>query len=79
MAGVFVAEGLGGSGLAEGVTMSAQVTTQVIGVVATVVWCAIATFILLKLTGAIVGLRVEPDGETEGLDITEHDERGYIL
>jgi Amt family ammonium transporter len=79
LAGVFVAEGLGGSGLAEGVTMSAQVTTQVIGVVATVVWCAIATFILLKLTGAIVGLRVEPDGETEGLDITEHDERGYIL
>ena len=79
LAGVFVVEGLGGSGLAEGVTMSAQVTTQVIGVLATAAWCAIATFILLKLTGAMVELRVESDGETEGLDITEHNERGYIL
>ena len=59
--------------------MTAQVTTQVIGVVATVAWCAVVTFILLKIVDALVGLRVSPEMETEGLDLSEHDERGYNL
>ena len=79
LAGVFVAESWGGSGYAEGVTMASQLGTQAIGVVATLVWCAVVTFVLLKLTGALVGLRVTPEHETEGLDLSEHDERGYIL
>ena len=79
LAGVFVVEGLGGAGLGEGVTMASQVTTQVIGVVATVVWCAVLTFVVLKITDAIVGLRVTEEAETEGLDLSEHDERSYIL
>ena len=79
LAGVFVAERFGGSGYADGVTMGAQLTTQFTGVIATVAWCAVMTFILLKVTQAIVGLRVTPDVETEGLDLAEHDERGYIL
>ena len=79
LAGVFVAESLGGAGLAEGQTMMSQVFTQVIGVVATTVWCGVVTFVLLKLVQAIVGLRVTSEAETEGLDLREHDERGYIL
>lgn len=79
LAGVFVAEQFGGSGYAEGVTMMSQLTTQLIGVVATVLWCGVLTFVLLKLTQALVGLRVTTEAETEGLDVTEHDERGYIL
>ncbi|MGE4616318.1 MAG: ammonium transporter, partial [Gammaproteobacteria bacterium] len=79
LTGVFVAERFGGAGLAEGTTMTAQVTTQVIGVVATVAWCAVVTFILLKIVDALVGLRVSPEMETEGLDLSEHDERGYNL
>ncbi len=79
LAGVFAAEALGGVGYADGVTMSAQVGTQLIGVVATLIWCGIATWLLLKLTQALVGLRVAPEVETEGLDLAEHDERGYIL
>lgn len=79
LAGVFISEQFGGTGFAEGVTMGSQLTTQAIGVVATMVWCAIATFVLLKLTQALVGLRVTSDIETEGLDLAEHDERGYIL
>ena len=59
--------------------MMSQVTTQLIGVVATVVWCGGATFVLLKITQGVVGLRVTPEIETEGLDLAEHDERGYIL
>ena len=79
LTGVFVAERFGGAGLAEGTTMTAQVTTQVIGVVATVAWCAVVTFILLKIVDALIGLRVSPEMETEGLDLSEHDERGYNL
>ena len=34
---------------------------------------------ILKVVGAMVGLRVDKDEETEGLDITQHDERGYNI
>jgi Amt family ammonium transporter len=79
LAGVFVSESLGGIGYAEGMNMGSQLLTQAVGVIATAVWCGVATWLLLKLTQAVVGLRVAPERETEGLDIGEHDERGYIL
>ena len=79
MAGIFVSAGLGGAGYADGMTMGSQVGVQLIGIVFTVVFTAVVTFIILKVVDAIVGLRVDEDTETEGLDITEHDERGYIL
>jgi Amt family ammonium transporter len=78
-AGIVVSESLGGKGLAEGVSQGSQIATQLLGIGATVVWCGVVTFILLKLTQAVVGLRVTPEVETEGLDLGEHDERGYIL
>lgn len=79
MAGIFVSAGLGGAGLAEGMTISSQVGVQLKGIIATAGWTAVATFIILKLVDAIIGLRVSEDEETEGLDIAQHDERGYIL
>lgn len=79
MAGIFVAAGLGGAGLAEGVSMGGQITVQLIGIVATIVWTAVITYITLKVVDVMIGLRVNNEQETEGLDITEHDERGYIL
>jgi Amt family ammonium transporter len=79
LAGVVVAPGLGGKGLAEGVTLIDQITVQLIGIFAVGAYCAVLTFVLLKLTQALVGLRVMPEAETEGLDTAEHDERGYIL
>lgn len=79
MAGVFAAESLGGAGYAEGVSMAQQVGVQAIGVVATLVWCGVLSFVLLKLVGMLVGLRVTNEYETQGLDLSEHDERGYIL
>jgi Amt family ammonium transporter len=78
LAGVFVAI-LGGVGLAEGMTIGSQVGVQFVGVAATFVWCAVATWIILKLIDAIIGLRVTGDQETEGLDIVLHDETGYNL
>ena len=81
MAGVFSATGLGvfsGYGFADGISsMGGQLYVQLIGVVATVVFTAVVTYVILKLVGALLGLRVDEDQETQGLDITMHEERGY--
>ena len=77
MAGVFAAASLGGVGFGEGGTMSGQVTTQVIGVGATVIWSAIVTWIIVKVTEGAVGLRATDDEITEGLDLSYHGERDY--
>lgn len=79
LAGVLVASQFGGAGLADGMTIGSQVGIQVTGVIATLVWTAVATFIILKVIDAITGLRVSEDDEMEGLDLTQHDERGYSL
>jgi Amt family ammonium transporter len=79
LAGVFAAESLGGLGLAEGVSITDQVGVQVLGVVATALWCGGLTFIILKILDIVIGLRVSVEQETEGLDLVEHDERGYII
>jgi Amt family ammonium transporter len=52
---------------------------QFIAVAATVVWSCAATFGLLKLVDAMVGLRVQPDVEREGLDVNLHGEAGYAI
>jgi Amt family ammonium transporter len=79
MAGIFVSAGLGGAGFAEGMTMGSQVGVQLTGVIATLVYTGVVTFVILKLVDAVTGLRVTDEQETEGLDINQHDERGYIL
>ena len=74
---VFSATALDGLGLDEGVTISNQLVTQVLGLLVTVVWTAIASFVLLKVVNVISPLRVSDDEETEGLDLVLHKERGY--
>jgi Amt family ammonium transporter len=70
---------LGGVGYGEGVTMASQFGVQFTGVAVTLVWSAVASFILVKITQALVGLRVRQDVETQGLDLTTHGEAGYNL
>ena len=77
LTGVFSAESLGGTGLAEGVSIGGQVWVQIISVVFTVVWCAIATAIAMLLAKFTVGLRVSEESERVGLDITTHGESAY--
>lgn len=79
LAAVFASENFGGVGYADGMTMGSQLGVQAVGVIATLVYCAIATFVILKVVGMFVGLRVTDEIETQGLDLSEHDERGYIL
>jgi Amt family ammonium transporter len=81
MAGVFSATSLGvfsGYGFADGISsMGGQLYVQFIGVIATVVFTAFMTWVILKVVGALLGLRVSEEDETQGLDITMHEERGY--
>jgi Amt family ammonium transporter len=79
---VFASGSLGafsGLGLPEGRSIIGQLGTQAIGAIATLVWCAVFTLLILKFVGAIFGLRVSEEEETEGLDIVLHEERGYNL
>ena len=76
-AGLFIASEWGGSGLAEGMTTVGQITAQAIGVVSVFAWTAFASWLLLKLVGLVTPLRVSDEEETEGLDISQHEERGY--
>jgi Amt family ammonium transporter len=79
LTGVFAAAALGGAGYAEGQTMGGQVLVQLGGVLATAVWSGVLTWVLLKVTDAVVGMRVAGDEETEGLDTVLHNEKGYNL
>ncbi|MGI9500772.1 MAG: ammonium transporter [Geminicoccaceae bacterium] len=69
----------GGLGLSEGQTAAGQFGVQVIALLAVAVWTAILTYIIVKVVGALVGLRVSEEVEIEGLDIRVHGERGYEL
>ena len=84
MAGVFSATSLGvfsGYGFADGIdSMGGQLWVQFVGVVSTIVFTAILTWVILKVVAAVTnGLRVDADQEQEGLDIVLHEERGYDL
>ncbi len=79
LTGVFAAKSLGGVGLAEGMNIGAQVWAQFISIVITVVWSGVISFITLKILDATIGLRVETDDERMGLDLSQHNERGYNL
>ncbi len=79
LTGVFADSSLGGVGLAEGVSIGGQVIKQAVGAGVTIVYCAVVSFILLKLIDAVIGLRATPEQEQEGLDLALHDERGYNL
>ncbi|TIW67936.1 MAG: ammonium transporter, partial [Mesorhizobium sp.] len=52
----------------------ASVGTQIYGIVFTILWTAIATFVILYIVKALVGLRPSTQEEIEGLDISQHGE-----
>jgi Amt family ammonium transporter len=73
---VFGSTSFGGLGLSDK-SISGQLGVQATGLIATVVWAAVATVVILLIVRAAVGLRVSDDEEVEGLDIRSHGERGY--
>ena len=60
-------------------TMGGQLGVQATGVIATVAFTAVMTWVILKVVQALVGLRVDEEQEIGGLDIALHEERGYDL
>ena len=75
LTGVFAVEAVGGAGkkgLIDG--NPGQVLTQLWGCLVCIAWCAIATFVILKVVDTLIGLRVTNEEEVEGLDINLHGE-----
>ncbi len=84
LAGILSSTELGvfsGFGFADGITtMLGQLKVQATGVIATIVYTAVVSYILLKIIGLMTnGLRVTDDEEVEGLDIVCHEETGYNI
>lgn len=82
LAGIFASDQLGvfsGHGYAEGMNMLSQFNVQCIGVVVTFAYTAVLSYVLYKLVDIMVGLRVDNDEEMQGLDLSQHDERGYDI
>lgn len=83
LAGVFCSTQLGvfsGNGFSDGIeSIGGQLLVQATGVVSTFVYTAVVTWAILKLVDMMIGLRVDGDEETQGLDLVLHDERGYDL
>ncbi|HET7210372.1 MAG TPA: ammonium transporter [Methyloceanibacter sp.] len=73
LTGVFAVEAIGGfKGALEGNV--GQIWTQIEGVAATLVWSALATFVILVVVNILTGVRVSQAVEVEGLDINLHGE-----
>lgn len=77
LTGAFAAPALGGFGEVDNI--AAQLWIQFQGVAFTVIYTTIVTFVILKVLDLLIGLRVNEDAERQGLDLAEHDERGYNL
>ncbi len=73
LVGVFAVPAVGGAaGLLAG--HGQQLLIQLYGIVVTLVWSGVGTFILLKVVSAFLPLRVDKQSEIEGLDVTQHGE-----
>ena len=74
---VLATDAFSGMGLAEGITVGGQLFVQAKSILITIIWTAVASFIILKIAAVSGGLRVNDDSELEGLDLSQHGERGY--
>ncbi|KZY88801.1 hypothetical protein A3752_26140 [Oleiphilus sp. HI0081] len=82
-AGIFSATSLGvfsGYGFADGIeSMAGQLSVQAVGVISTIVYTAVVTWIILKLVAIFTPLRTTDEEEVQGLDVVDHEETGYNL
>jgi ammonium transporter, Amt family len=76
---VFASSALGIFSGQEDISIGDQLGVQAIGVVATIAYTAVVTWVILKVTNVLVGNRVSEDEEVEGLDLVLHNERGYDI
>ena len=67
----------GGLGLADGVSATSQFGVQLLSVAITIGWTVLASYVILRVISLVIGLRVDQQDEIEGLDLSQHGERGY--
>jgi Amt family ammonium transporter len=73
LTGVFAVEAIGGTaGALEG--NLSQIGTQLYGIIATIIWSAVATAVIIFVIDKTIGIRVDKDAESEGLDLNQHGE-----
>jgi Amt family ammonium transporter len=85
LTGVFADPALGGSGIwdyvanavAPDYSIASQLWIQAQGVITTVIWSGVVSYIAFKLIDVVIGLRVKEEEEREGLDISSHGESAY--
>jgi Amt family ammonium transporter len=85
--GIFAAPSLGGSGIYDYVanaaspdySIASQFMVQLTGVITTVIWSGVVSFVGFKIVDMIIGLRVTEEQEREGLDESQHGERAYHM
>jgi ammonium transporter, Amt family len=78
LTGVFADSQFGGLGLNPGVTIGHQVGIQALAVLVTIAWSGLFSYLILKGLDKLLGLRVSPDEEVQGLDQVLHEETGYL-
>lgn len=76
LTGVFSAAAFGGV-KGDDYAMMAQLWIQIEGVLITIVWSGVVSYVLFKAIDMTIGLRVDADTERQGLDITSHGEQAY--
>jgi Amt family ammonium transporter len=54
-----------------------QLLNQSVGILMAIVLSVVGTFVLLKVVDLVIGLRMSPEDEQEGMDVTQHGEEGY--
>ena len=79
LTGVFAATELGGSGLAEGMTIGSQVWAQAKSVLVTILWSGVVSAVAFFVVDKLVGMRVPIEVERGGLDLAEHQEQAYEI
>ncbi|MDE0226386.1 MAG: ammonium transporter [Gammaproteobacteria bacterium] len=79
LTGVFASNMLGVFSGQHDISIGSQVGIQAIGALATLAYTAVLTWVILKVVDMVTGNRVSEDEETEGLDLTQHEERGYDI
>lgn len=76
---VFALKGLGGNGLAEGMTWFSQFGIQALAVGVTALWSGVVTWAIIKAVNVAIARRVSAEEEYEGLDLVTHGERAYEI
>ena len=79
LTGIFASNALGAFSGQQDINIGEQLGIQAVAVIAVVAYTAVGSYVILRITGALVGNRIEENEELEGLDLVSHNERGYDI